>query len=1067
MASQKTESSTASEVKQYEYGRGHGTDVDNLQSLGYKEELRRNRSMFTLLFQSLAVAAIPYGFGSTLISAVYGGGQLAMFLGWVVVCILDECIAISLAELAAKYPTSAGPYYWSYQIAGPRYKTVLSFITGWTWLIGNWTITLSVNFGFASLLAATVNLYQPTYEWQPWKLVLALCGYFLRSIHGHHYRGSLHLAVCGGEGGSTFGSIHPGHEDITLSGWGGFSFFIGILPPAYTFSALGMITSMAEECGDVTVKLPRAISLAVPVGFVAGLFFVIPLCATLPPLADILEAPLGQAIPYVFLRVLGSPSSALALTTLILVITVFCSISITVAASRTTWAFARDNAIPGSRLWSKVNETHTTPIWALTLTTLVQMLLSLIYLGSSSAFNAFVSVGVVALAVSYGIPIALSMSTGRAGVNTAPWTFGKTLGWIVNSVAVCWIAFELVLFSMPPAIPVTPSTMNYCIVVFVGFMTISAAWYGIHARHVESSIKFFDAAEEPAATSVEANFSAAVVPFDALFDVGDETLTDDTFPSAILEPWRAIDILPVQDSMQGPIHSPEWRPSPWSQGSSDLDGMSFPGGACGAMPRLPGRVHGGPEAIEALMTNWFDQVCPAWSAFDSALNPNRKIALEMMHSSAAVFNALRSMSASFLSARLPQLERPALEMLKTAAQSIVQEAAILRTKTVLDRIPTGLLFSLFCLGTSVCWLDAGRLGLPFLKEAKDLLSRLSSHAVAAGDDQLEVLAFFKKSLVYWEMLLSFVDDYETERVEHDYQTAHCREIQATKTDQYPHPWTGISTLTSRLFTRSIQLCRSYRRRVSRPSGSEVSIEAAMQEIQEAQKLEERLLEQDFSSVTPTNNTGDEKTPWMHLAYVAEAYQLASLLQLYLTFPDLVALRLQLTPGTGARSELSCDQWTIPLALRLTKLLEQIPPESGSRVIQPLLYICASTGLCYNLSSSSRRSSIRSDAGLCDAPPVTILGQGILGYIDQMQVREGSVTSGADDLSEVAVEIGVARSFILRRLDTLECTLQPRPIAVAKRLVKAIWAAYDDETRGCTSGHWLDIMEAQNLRSLFG
>lgn len=35
-----------------------------------------------------------------------------------------------------------------------------------------------------------------------------------------------------------------------------------------------MITSMAEECGDPTVKLPRAISLCVPVGGIAGLFFV-------------------------------------------------------------------------------------------------------------------------------------------------------------------------------------------------------------------------------------------------------------------------------------------------------------------------------------------------------------------------------------------------------------------------------------------------------------------------------------------------------------------------------------------------------------------------------------------------------------------------------------------------------------------------------------------------------------------------------------------------------------------------------------------------------------------------
>jgi hypothetical protein len=35
-----------------------------------------------------------------------------------------------------------------------------------------------------------------------------------------------------------------------------------------------MITSMAEECGDPTTKLPKALSLSVPVGGLAGLFFV-------------------------------------------------------------------------------------------------------------------------------------------------------------------------------------------------------------------------------------------------------------------------------------------------------------------------------------------------------------------------------------------------------------------------------------------------------------------------------------------------------------------------------------------------------------------------------------------------------------------------------------------------------------------------------------------------------------------------------------------------------------------------------------------------------------------------
>lgn len=50
-------------------------DLDSLTALGYTPELRRNRSLFTLLFQTLAIAAIPYGEGGPLISAIFGGGQ--------------------------------------------------------------------------------------------------------------------------------------------------------------------------------------------------------------------------------------------------------------------------------------------------------------------------------------------------------------------------------------------------------------------------------------------------------------------------------------------------------------------------------------------------------------------------------------------------------------------------------------------------------------------------------------------------------------------------------------------------------------------------------------------------------------------------------------------------------------------------------------------------------------------------------------------------------------------------------------------------------------------------------
>ncbi|EEA20752.1 hypothetical protein TMatcc_000741 [Talaromyces marneffei ATCC 18224] len=476
--------------------------AEGLEQLGYVQELTRNRSLFTLLFQTLAIAAIPYGEGGPLMSAIYGGGPLSIFVGWIVVCVLDECVALSLAELASRWPTSAGPYYWSFQLVPQRAKVVLSFINGWVWLIGNWTITLSVNFGFASLLSGTISMYHPDWSANNWQLLLifyAIClSSFVICTFGNRFLPMIDT-ICAAwtaisiliimialsvkaDVGRHDVSYSLGHYDTSLSGWGGFTFFIGLLPAAYCFSAVGMISAMAEECSNAVVKVPQAISLCVPVGGIAGLFFIIPICVTLPPLEDLILAPAAQALPYIFQQVMGSPGAGLGLIFLVLAITLFCSISITVAASRTTYAFARDEALPLSKLWAQVNSRLGVPVWSLVLVTVVQMLLGLINLGSSSAFTAFVSVGVVALAISYAIPIGASVFHKRQEVNKARFNCGPVLGLVVNIVALLWIAFELVLFCMPSVLPVTAVSMNYAAVVFVGFMAISAVWYGVYAR---------------------------------------------------------------------------------------------------------------------------------------------------------------------------------------------------------------------------------------------------------------------------------------------------------------------------------------------------------------------------------------------------------------------------------------------------------------------------------------------------------------------------------------------------------------------------------------------------------
>ena len=138
----------------------------------------------------------------------------------------------------------------------------------------------------------------------------------------------------------------------------------------------------------------------------------------------------------------------------------FCAISICCAASRATWSFARDKAIPLHSVWSKVNHSlGDVPLNANLLVLIIQLLLGLIYLGSTAAFNAFVGVAVMCLGASYAMPVAISLMNGRKDMVDAPFSLGRW-GFAINLFAVVWTAFEMVLFSMPAVIPVTPVSMS-------------------------------------------------------------------------------------------------------------------------------------------------------------------------------------------------------------------------------------------------------------------------------------------------------------------------------------------------------------------------------------------------------------------------------------------------------------------------------------------------------------------------------------------------------------------------------------------------------------------------------
>lgn len=138
----------------------HGDADDILGALGYQNELNRSRSTLQVAFMSFVLASIPYGLSTTFYYPLVGGGPTNLVWGWFMVSVIILCVAISLGEITSVYPTSGGVYFQTYMLSPPSYKRLLSWFCGWAFVVGNITITLSVNFGSALFYVACINVFE-------------------------------------------------------------------------------------------------------------------------------------------------------------------------------------------------------------------------------------------------------------------------------------------------------------------------------------------------------------------------------------------------------------------------------------------------------------------------------------------------------------------------------------------------------------------------------------------------------------------------------------------------------------------------------------------------------------------------------------------------------------------------------------------------------------------------------------------------------------------------------------------------------------------------------------------
>jgi amino acid transporter len=222
---------------------------------------------------------------------------------------------------------------------------------------------------------------------------------------------------------------------------------------------------VSEETVGARTEAPKAIVRSIYVSAIAALILNLAMIAALPKDDETYtaiafggegDAFLVNAAPRLISNAVG-PDMAKFLVFIAIVGQFFCGLASVTANSRMIYAFSRDGALPGSKLWHRINPRTRTPtnsVWLGVGLSAVTGALSLYQKGGySTAFFALTGICVIGLYISYAIPIYLRLTNPEFTVG--PWNLKgrhKLVGW----TALAWIGFITILFFAPLFRPFWP-----------------------------------------------------------------------------------------------------------------------------------------------------------------------------------------------------------------------------------------------------------------------------------------------------------------------------------------------------------------------------------------------------------------------------------------------------------------------------------------------------------------------------------------------------------------------------------------------------------------------------------
>jgi len=458
--------------------------------MGYAQELNRKLSTFSNFAISFSIISVLAGALTTFYLPLLAGGPAAVTVSWILIGGLALMVGMAMAEICSAMPTAGGLYYWSAKLARtPEGGAKAAWYTGWFNLIGQVGVIASVDYALSVFIAYFVSLYATSWFGMAlldyksvfviYLLVLILHGLlntfgvqlvkFLADVSVWWHVIGVAIII-----GILFAVPNTqktaGIESIfdfkNLTGWsfpgsGIYVFIIGMLIAQYTITGFDASAHVSEETKGANVSAPKAIIRSIYISVIAAWLLNIAILQAMPAnaykdgLASILSKGLLPAPLQIFEQSVAGNLSKLMIF-IAIVGQFFCGMCSVTANSRMVYAFSRDGALPGSRLWHRINPKTRTPTNAVWLgVTLAGILGALTLVQSDNyavAFFVLVGFCAVGLYIAYVIPVYLRLR--KPDFVQGPWNlrgWSKLVGWIV----VVYVVFINLMFLAPQFGPVS------------------------------------------------------------------------------------------------------------------------------------------------------------------------------------------------------------------------------------------------------------------------------------------------------------------------------------------------------------------------------------------------------------------------------------------------------------------------------------------------------------------------------------------------------------------------------------------------------------------------------------